>query len=365
MLLNRHITSVAIFLLLVIFGLAHASEEKYATTLLQQMTTSRMDGMGETSAALSVGARALNNNPAGLSHGKRSELLVNTHRIPRVDAIIMNRNEDGIWEDSGRYSVKPLDVGLLSYALSLGRFGTLGTSLLFDYSGRYIRVDTEGKAVNAFPQDDFVLALGYSVGIRDGLVLGFDVKSIRSKVPVKDGTEIGRATAMDIGILHQVGKRVRVGAVIQNIGGKLSFESPEIPNRLQKRLPVGAACVIKDTGKMRLTVNGDVVPPFEDGLRYSAGAELLFAGHFALRVGYLRDVETYYEPLLNLRDGSSDGTERLWIRKGFTVGLGIKLKSFELNVARSPRREPVLSYDEKLRLERHDPIVSLSCLARF
>ncbi len=59
-----------------------------------------------------------------------------------------------------------------------------------------------------------------------------------------------------------------------------------------------------------------------------------------------------------------DGS-RVWLRKGVTIGVGLKLGNVEIDLARAPRREPDLESDEKMRLEDHDSIISLSCNTRF
>jgi len=321
--------------------------------------------MGESLAAYSLGARSLNNNPAGLTYTEGSELLINLHKLPRVTAVIMKERENGKWEDYGKYDVEPTEMGLVSYALPLGRFGNLGTSFIFHYGGRFIRVDKEGKAVNSFPKDDLAFVIGYSLKISKGISIGFDVSSIRSKVPVDDGNSIGRTYAMNLGFMHQIGPHVRVGAVLQNIGRKLSFDLPDIPSNLRRKLLMGALYTFKYSKNSVLSLGMDVNPPFEDGPRYNLGAEILYAQRIAFRIGYMRNTEVYYDPLLNLNNGSSMYERRVWIRKGPTIGMGIKLRGVEIDLASAPRRKPILNSDERSRFEDLNPIVSFSCAAKF
>ena len=356
---------ITLLLLIVIHPSSSASEEKYGADFLQQLTSAEVVGMGESLAAHSIGARSLNNNPAGLAYVEGSELLINVHRLPRITAVVMKEKEDGKWEDYGEYNIEPTDVGLIGYALSLGKFGNLGMDFVFHYGGRFIRVDEEGKAVNAFPRDDLALVIGYSLKIFQGASLGFDIKSIRSKVPVDDGSAIGRTYAMNVGFLHQMGRRVRVGAVLQNIGGDLSFNAPDIPSDLRRRLLIGAMYIAKDSENSILSLSMDANPPFEDGPRYNLGAEWLYAQRVAFRIGYMRSTETYHDPLFNLHDQAPTYERRVWIRKGPTIGVGLRLGEVEINLASAPRREPILNSDEKSRLENHDSIISFSCIAKF
>jgi hypothetical protein len=64
-------------------------------------------------------------------------------------------------------------------------------------------------------------------------------------------------------------------------------------------------------------------------------------------------------------DGASVNEERVWIRKGITIGAGLKLKNADVNIAMTPSREPDLSDEEKLRLDDQKSIISFSFSARF
>ena len=201
-----------------------------------------------------------------------SELLMDVHRMQRIVAVIMREKEDGKWEDYGRYEVEPTETGVISYGLPMGRFGNLGMGLVYSYSGRFIRVDEEGRAVNTFPKDDLAFSLGYSLRISQGVSVGFDIKSVRSKVPIDARSDIGRTYAMNVGFLHQIGSRARVGAVLQNIGNEISFSTPDIPSDLRRRLLAGATYTVKESEDSTLSVSMDVHPPFEHGPRYNLGA---------------------------------------------------------------------------------------------
>lgn len=354
----------AILLLLVSLP-ALASENKFGADFLQQLTSAEADGVGESIAAYPIGIRSLNNNPAGLTYMEGSELLINTHELPRITAVIMKQNEDGEWKDHSIYNIAPTEMGLVSYVLPLGKFGNLGMSFVLHHAGRFIRVNEEGKALNSFPRSNLAFTIGYSIRIFQGASIGFDVKNIRSKVPVGDGDEIGRTNAISVGLMHQIGRRVRFGAVLQNMGSKLSFDSPDIPNKLPRELIVGAVYTVKDSENSVLSLNVEANPPFDDGPRYNLGAELLYAKFIALRIGYLRSTRDYTESLLNLSDETSINDSRVWTRKGVTFGLGVRFGNVEIDFARAPRREPDLNSDEKLRLDDHDSILSFSFSAKF
>ncbi|MBD3182989.1 hypothetical protein GF312_11910 [Candidatus Poribacteria bacterium] len=364
----KKILIVSTALIFIIIHISTASEDRYGVDFLQRLTVARNNGAGYSSASYSIGASALNNNPAGLPFGESNELLINTHKLPDISVIMMKQNLDGTWEDYGRYDVFSNDIGLINFNLPFGKFGSLGIGFAINYNGRFIRVDENGKAVNSFSRDDFAFTLGYGIKVYRGISLGFDVKTVRSKIPLdEEDTKdtIGRTTAANIGFLHQIGNRVRVGAVFQNLGDELSFNRDDIPDELRSQVLIGATCIIKDSANTLLLLNTDINPPFRDGPRYNLGLELVYADIFILRAGYFRTTDKYYEPLVNLNDGSLLDEERVWINKGFTFGLGLRFGSMEFNFARTPRREPLLLDGEKMRISESDPIISFSCNARF
>lgn len=339
-------------------------EKRYTAEFLLQLAPADANGKGETSASL-AGVSALNNNPAGLAFAKQNELLIGFASLPYINAIIMKEVEDGKWSDYGKYEIKPTETEFISYALHLGRLGNLGLNFTFNHSGRFIRVDKNGRAVNAFPEDGMAFTIGYGFRLPKGASAGVDVKSVRSKVTVDDEIYIGKTYALNFGIMHQMGKRVRTGAVLQNIGKALTFKEKNIPNNLRRKLLIGAVYITSVNKDTTLSLNAGANPPFEEGPRLYLGAELLTKQLLALRIGYIKSVESYYDPFFNIDDGSSVQEERSWTREGLTMGLGLRFKGGELNLARTPYRKPVLTDGEKLRLEGQKSITSFSYVIRF
>jgi len=340
-------------------------EDGYGAKFLQQLSSAEINGMGEGAVVRSTGVRALNNNPAGLAFGVGHELLVGSYRSPVVSATIMRENIDEIWEDYGKYEVESTEMAYINYAISTGRIGNIGLSFAFNHGGRFIRVNEEGKAINSFPKDDILLGIGYGIGLGKGLALGFDVKALRSKLTVDEGIEIGRTYAMNAGFMHQISNKARIGMSFQNIGKDLSFKTSDVPSKLRRDFHLGALYNLVDRKKSKLSVSFDVNPPFEDGLRYSIGSELLYADCFALRIGYMRDSQPYYDAFVSVSDGASISEERVWGRQGITFGIGLKLKSVDINLAITPSRSPDLYDGEKLRLDDSKSIISLSFSARL
>jgi hypothetical protein len=358
---------ITIFLLLFVFLCypLFAADDKYGAEFLQQLIPAEGGGMGESHIAYSIGSRSLNNNPAGLSFSKGNELFIGSNRTPEIIATIMKENENEEWEDFGKYDIKPTEVEYINYSLPKSKFGSLGLSFAFNHSGRFIRVNKEGKAINSFPQDDALIGIGYGVKLTKDFALGFDIKALRSKVPTDKGDKIGRTYAMNVGMMHQINDRVRIGASLQNIGNKLSFKKIDIPSKLRRDFLLGAIYKVIDGKKNKLSVSMDVNPPFDNGLRYGVGAEFSYTQYFVFRAGYMRDTQPYDDPFVNLSDSSIVNEERIWVKEGITLGIGIRLKNVEINLARMPFREPTLNDGEKLRLEKQESVTSLSFIVRF
>jgi hypothetical protein len=359
------ILSICLIITAFICFSSFASENKYPAGFLQELAPAENLGMGGGITAYSIGARALNNNPAGLALEKGNEFFIGSYRTPNLEAIIMKQNQNEDWEDFGSYGVKRTEMEYINYSLPKSKLGNLGLSLAFNHLGRFIRVNEEGKAVNAFPQDDIAIGAGYGLELGKGLAVGFDAKSMRSKTPGDKGDKITRAYAMNVGLMHQISDRVRVGAVWQDIGKELSVKSPDKPRKIRQNFILGAMYNIKNIKKTKINVSADLNLPFEDGLRYNVGTELIYAQRLTLRIGYMRDTQEYYDSFYNISENSYTNPERQWVREGLTFGAGVKFKNAEINIARTPYREPNLKDGEKLRLENKESITSLSLIVRF
>lgn len=342
-----------------------ASENIYPAEFLQKLTSAENLGMGGGIIAYSIGARALNNNPAGLGLHSGNELFFGSYQTPRLEAIVMKENINEDWEDFGKYSIKPTEIEFINYSLPKSKIGNIGLILAYNHSGRFIRVNNEGKAINAFPQDDIVFGIGYGLNLGNGLAVGFDIKSLRSKMPIDEKDKITRAYALNFGFMHQISDRARIGAVLQNVGKEISVKSPEKPRKLTRNFVLGGIYNIRDSQKSSINISADINPPFKDGVRYNVGAELTYVKRFILRIGYVRNIQNYDDPLYNISEDSYANLRRLWTIEGLTFGAGIKFGNAELNIARTPQRKPKSIEGEKIRMEDEEPITSLSFITRF
>ena len=99
--------------------------------------------------------------------------------------------------------------------------GTIGFDLVFSHTGNFSRVNSEGKAINEFPENDLVIAFGYAKKILN-TALGMDAKFIRSKALDQEGEKtFVRGFVYDIGIIQKAGD-LKIGAVLKNLSNGLS-----------------------------------------------------------------------------------------------------------------------------------------------
>lgn len=318
-------------------------------------------GMGDAFASLSSGANSLNSNPAGIAFQDKDKFEVGLIKLPELITVISKRSGEDSFEDFGRYEFKNSDMELLSLAFPLGELGGLGFSLIFRHEGEFSRVDSNGKAVNGFPETDASVGLSYGLKINDSLAVGIQAKRLRSKMSdVADKTEIGWGYAFDIGFIHKMDDRARFGATVRNLGKRLHFKDPDIPDRLRKNLVIGGSYRIVDQENSSLTTEIDINPPFKDGFRFNSGAEFWYLQKLALRIGYIRYVESRSDPFLRLSDKKLIKDRRLWKRQGVSFGLGLKLAQFEVDLASTPTLSLLEEKDERSREETNESIFAIS-----
>ncbi len=354
-----------LIVLLIICCPSLALENTYPVQFLQKLTSAENLGMGGGITAHSIGARALNNNPAGLALNNGNELFFGSYSTPRLNAVVMKENKNEDWEDFGIYNIEPTEIEYINYSMPRSKIGNIGIGLAYNHSGRFIRVNKEGKAVNSFPQDDLVIGIGYGLDLGKGLSLGVDVKSLRSKMPIDGKNKITRAYTLNLGFMHQISDRARLGAVMRDIGKEISVKSPEKPRKINKSFLLGGMFNIRNSQKSSINISADINPPFKDGVRYNVGTELIYVKRLILRLGYINDIQNYEDSLYNIDKDLYTDLKRLWITKGLTVGAGVRFGDAELNVARTPHRKPKSTKGEKIRIEDEESITSLSFIARF
>lgn len=200
----------------------------------------RAVSMGEAYTAAADGADALYWNPAALSRVKgRAATFMHA-------AYIASTYYD--------YAVYAQRFGEQSFAVGLKYFS----------AGEMTETDALGAEVDRFSPQDSELSFGYAFPLYN-FSLGFALKFIRSTV-----LDTANTTAVDIGVLSPAlyQDRLRFGAALSNIGGRLKYEAKL--EKLPAGLRLGAAYEIKDSWNLNLDAGfpGNSAPYMAIGTEY-------------------------------------------------------------------------------------------------
>jgi hypothetical protein len=232
-------------------------------------------GMGEAFTAVSDDASALYWNPAGLGFSDGVHLLLMHNEF-----------------------IQDIRQEYLGGSFSLGR-QRFGLSINIATVADIERRETAGPPLGTFDAHDFAISLTWGMKATKDLSLGLSGKIIYEKIDVEDLTTY----AADLGILYVLPMDVRVGAVVQNLGGKAKLVAEEFNLPLQYKLGLGYRPEEEIlSGKVILAV--DVAKPNDGDLKSHTGLEYGYADMIFPRLGYV--------------SGYSD--------KDITFGLGMKFK---------------------------------------
>ncbi len=331
-----------------------------ADVFLKKLTTAEHQGMGGSFVGSTSGANALNSNPAGLSFIEGKRFVAHATRFPRTIAVIARTNADERFEDHGQYDLRASGIELINYTVPMKGVGKFGFDLAFEHDGRFSRVNELGKATNSFPQNNLAIGIGYGTELFGGLAIGVDARWMRSKVQDAENQEhIGHGYAYNLGVIQQLGKHLRIGAVVRNLSNGLSFSDDFIPDKIQRDVLFGAAYQYRHKN-VEMRIGLDFNPPFEDGLRTNVGGEVWYRGVIVGRIGYLRHTEKRVGSISILETEIIKIEERLWKGEGVTLGLGINLGGININAAYAPQMLPVENDGERIRIDQGEAVYSFS-----
>ena len=330
-----------------------------ADVFLRQLTTAEHHGMGGSFVGSTVGADALNSNPAGLNLITIRGFMVHMTRFPRTIAVIARQNDAERYEDYGQYEQQASGIELINYVVP-SRIGVIGFDLAFEHDGKFSRVNHLGKATGSFPQNNLAIGIGYGTALFGGLGFGVDARWMRSKVEnAKNQGHIGHGYAYNLGLTQQLGTHFRIGVVLRNLSNGLSFFDDSIPDRLQRDAILGIAYQHQHRD-VEFQVGLDLNPPFKSDIRTNLGGEVWYRGVIGGRIGYLRHTEKRFESIRILTTESIEIEERLWKAEGFTLGLGVNIGWFNINAAYTPQIRPVANANETIRIEQGESVYSFS-----
>lgn len=283
-----------------------------------------------------------------------------------IEAEAIDQPLTSVWEVSSlAYSVESV-----KYSMPMGKFGNVGLDLTFSHTGNFSRVNTEGKSINEFPENDLIVTFGYAKKLSD-TALGVNAKFVRSKTLDHEGEKTFiRGFVYDIGMIQKTGN-FKIGAVLKNISNGLSSptNSSSVSRfELEKSFYLGAAYYYIPLQELELLVELDLNPPFKHGFRGNLVSELCYRGWLDLRIGYVRDVSDAFilgdETVFKEMDYFElDPLEKI---EGLTFGVGLRKGKFGLDVAWTPvYKLRTKSENFSMLMDGNDFSFSLSTFCEF
>ncbi len=272
-----------------------AAASDLSTDYFSDGTSARSFGMGNAFAAAAEGVDSLYWNPAGLGLLTRNTFST-------------TRSEQDFFD---------LTTQSLSYAQPTGR-GAAGFHLVYSSIGTgtaCAEADprNEGCTPVTIGEDDTAFSFSYGMKYRKNLLIGASLKSVRRKL-TPAGTDSG--WGFDVGAMMDVGRDIRGGLVIQNIGGLGLGDEDEVPMNIR----FGLAGKVPSMPKLMLAASYESA--YMNKSVMNLGAEYALSDTVALRLG------------------SSDGN--------FAAGLGVTYESVQLDYAFN--KDDVLGDQSKLTL---------------
>lgn len=216
----------------------------------------RAAGMGGTYTALACNSSALAYNPAGLARGGRSEAT-----------FMHNQYFQDITQD------------YLSYA-SPHKWGAAVNYLNFGGIREATLSNPSGTGLGEVGLNDMAFSFGYGANIGD-ISAGAGLKFVRESI----AGIAGQGFMLDAGVLWIVPGTggLKLGAVVQNVGPDIKFQSTKEPLPLAMR--AGAAYRVS-LYSQKTTLALDVQKVRAEAVTFRLGAEVLIAGVVPLRAGY-------------------------------------------------------------------------------
>lgn len=374
---NRIYTSPYILLLILVglfyqfSTLGHAENATMtsdADRFLKLMLGAEHRGMGGSFVASTAGAKAIGTNPAGIGIVDDNRFVIHMARFPRTVAMIAKPNISNDYEDYSRYDHHASGIETVNWVFPFGEFGTLGVAVSTEHEGSFRRVNHEGKALNNFPKNNLATGIGYGLKFIGGTLIGIDAKWIRSKITDKSGAEhFGRGYSYNVGLIQKVGETFQIGVVLRNLSNGLSFADSTIPDEINRDVIFGVAYK-REITDFSLQIGLDFHPPFADGIRTNVGAEIWFRDRLGGRIGYLRDTDQRYLPIMpvtTIADSSVEMEDRVWVMEGLCLGIGFRIGNFLINASHTPQFKPTVSDKERLHIDQGTSVYTFSIGQKF
>lgn len=170
-------------------------------------------------------------------------------------------------------------------------------------------VDEFNNPTGKFRVYDLALTAGLARPVARGIALGINAKMIRQNLATVSAT----GAAVDLGGTAQVAGAT-VGAVVQNLGPKLSFSNSSYPLPRQVRFGVS-----RDVYRGRVLLAADYNIPSDYYKDVRVGTEIHPHPNVALRAGYRHEFGTPSDPA-----------------NGLSYGLGLNFRQLSVDYAMTP-----------------------------
>ncbi len=260
----------------------------------------RPAGMGNAFSAIADDVNAVLWNPAGLTllkEGKASFTYTNLAAVFDID------------EASGMYD------GFLGYAQPLGNDAAFAISLQYQEQGTIAYTTDSPEVITEYSLGaNYAAILSYARRLSSSLSYGVSFKFIQTRL----WEIVGRAYAVDLGGLYQSpNEKLNLALCLQNTGTKLQMEDLEQADSLPQNLKLGISYKPLNDSSHSLIFGLDLDKPIasDTSIFLSLGTEYWYQGILAIRLGYLN------------REGNV---------QGFTQGIGIRYRGYEIDFANVP-----------------------------
>lgn len=260
----------------------------------------RPSGMGNAFSAIADDVNAVLWNPAGLTLLKEKEASFTYTNL----AVVFDTEEA-----SGMYD------GFLGYAQPLRNDAAFAISLQYQEQGTIAYTTDSPEVVAEYSLGaNYAAIISYAKKLSSSLSYGVSFKFIQTRL----WEIVGRAYAVDLGALYQSpNEKLNLALSLQNTGTKLQMEDLEQADPLPQNLKLGISYKPLNNNFHSLIFGLDLDKPttFGSSIFLSLGTEYWYQGLFAIRLGYLN------------REGNV---------QGFTQGIGIRYRGYEIDFANVP-----------------------------
>lgn len=345
-----------------------------AVPFLMISPDARSAAMGDVGAATSPDANAMHWNPAKLAFLERKAGMSLSY-TPWMGRII---------ED--------MSISYLSGFTKLGREQTLAAELKYFDLGNIVFSTGQNQVLGQFNPRELVLGISYSrILIENALSLGINTRYIHSNLTGNvllsgnPDAKPGQSIAADLGvflnkdlILKGINANLAFGAVISNIGAKITYSTAQYEQFIPTNLRVGTAYTTHIDPYNSFTIAFDLnklmVPtPPQYGLDSVSGNRIILNGKDPNRPlisgifgsftdapgGFIEELqevmisvgaEYWYNDVFAARAGYFHENEIKGDRKFLSFGLGLKYQVFGIDLAYLVPTENEHPLAETLRL---------------